>query len=97
MKNIFSYTGNIFGNHDVADVRDFHSEIEKSDLCDHVISESRNLPPKEYLVFHLRDVLDFSIEEIAEIVGISIGSVKTNLCYARKRIRIAVNRLQESE
>jgi len=96
-KNIFSYTGNLFGNNDVADSRDFHSEIEKSDLCDHVISESKNLPPKEYLVFHLRDVLDFSIEEIAEIAGISIGSVKTNLCYARRRIRIAVNRLQESE
>jgi len=96
-RNIFGYTGNIFGNNDVADSRDFHSDVEKSDLCDHVISESKNLPPKEYLVFHLRDVLDFSIEEIAEMVGMSTGSVKTNLCYARRRIRIAVNRLQESE
>ena len=96
-KNIFGYTGSLFGNNDVTDSRDFHSEAEKSDLCDHVISESRNLPPKEYLVFHLRDVLDFSIEEIAEMAGMSIGSVKTNLCYARRRIRIAVNRLQGSE
>jgi RNA polymerase sigma-70 factor (ECF subfamily) len=96
-RNIFGYTGNIFGNNDVADSRDFHSDVEKSDLCDHVISESKNLPLKEYLVFHLRDVLDFSIEEIAEMVGMSTASVKTNLCYARRRIRIAVNRLQESE
>jgi RNA polymerase sigma-70 factor (ECF subfamily) len=95
--NIFGYTENLYGNNDVADNRDVHSETEKSDLCDHVISESKNLPPKEYLVFHLRDILDFSIEEIAEITRISIGSVKTNLCYARRRIRIAVNQLQESE
>lgn len=96
-KNIFGYAENLFRNNDVADSRDFHLEAEKSDLCNHIISESKNLPPKEYLVFHLRDILDFSIEEIAEIAGMSIGSVKTNLCYARRRIRIAVNRLQESE
>jgi RNA polymerase sigma-70 factor, ECF subfamily len=96
-KNIFRTAGEFSHCEDVADNRDLHSELEQRDLSACVLSESKKLPPKEYLVFHLRDIHDFSIEEIAEIAGMSVGSVKTNLCYARRRVRNAMYRLQESE
>jgi RNA polymerase sigma-70 factor (ECF subfamily) len=79
---------------EIAGEGDVQRDIENSDLRRHVLRQAKKLPPKEYLVFHLRDVQDFSIEEIAEMAGMSVGSVKTNLCYARRRIRSAMNYLQ---
>ena len=96
-KNVFGYLVGVISPGDVPDSRDLQTEIEHTDLRDHILAAARRLPPMENLVFHLRDVQDFSIQEIAEIAGISIGSVKTNLCYARKRLRIAVTKMQESE
>jgi RNA polymerase sigma-70 factor, ECF subfamily len=96
-KRIFGRSDDHFTSTDVADTRSLHDTIEANDLSEHILSESKKLPPKEYIVFCLRDIQDFSIEEIAEVAGMSIGSVKTNLCYARRRVRNAINRLQESE
>jgi DNA-directed RNA polymerase specialized sigma24 family protein len=38
-------------------------------------------------VFTLRDLEDLSVDEVVDITGLSTGSVKTNLHYARKSIR----------
>jgi RNA polymerase sigma-70 factor, ECF subfamily len=75
-------------------IRDIHQDVENADLREHVLSEAKKLPPQQRLVFHLRDIQDFSIEEIADMVGISINSVKANLCYARRRIRVALEQMQ---
>jgi DNA-directed RNA polymerase specialized sigma24 family protein len=66
-------------------------------MSEYILTVAKKLPPMENLVFHLRDMQDLSIEEIAEVAGTSVGSVKTNLCYARRRIRMAVTKMQESE
>lgn len=47
----------------------------------------QQLPEKQRLVMHLRDVENFSYEEIAETLEISLDQVKTNLHRARKTIR----------
>jgi RNA polymerase sigma-70 factor, ECF subfamily len=93
-KKIFGFIGGSSGIEEIAGEQDVQRDIENSDLRHHVLNQAKKLPPKEYLVFHLRDVQDFSIEEIADMAGMSAGSVKTNLCYARRRIRSAINRLQ---
>jgi DNA-directed RNA polymerase specialized sigma24 family protein len=41
----------------------------------------------------LRDLQDFTIAETAEYAGISAAAVKTNLHYARKRIRLELLRV----
>jgi len=46
-----------------------------------------HLSPKQRLVFALRDFEECSIEETSAITGMSEGSVKSNLCYARRHIR----------
>jgi RNA polymerase sigma-70 factor, ECF subfamily len=45
------------------------------------------LPEKQRLVFVLRDLEDLSVDEVCAITGLSRGSVKTNLHYARREIR----------
>ena len=64
----------------------------RSDECRRVMEVAATLPPKQRLVFHLRDVNDCSMEEIAEIANMSTGTVKTNLSYARKAIRQQLQR-----
>ena len=73
---------------------DPQKETEERDLCARILSAATKLPPMERLVFHLRDIQDFTIEEIASIAGISPGTVRTNLCYARKRLRAVVRQLE---
>ncbi|MDH3252532.1 MAG: RNA polymerase sigma factor [Ignavibacteria bacterium] len=48
---------------------------------------SEDLSPTQRLVFTLRDLQQCTIEEVCEITGLSTGSVKTNLSYARRQIR----------
>jgi RNA polymerase sigma-70 factor (ECF subfamily) len=45
------------------------------------------LPPKQKLVFALRDLEDLTLEEVAEITTMAVGTVKVNLHYARRTIR----------
>jgi RNA polymerase sigma-70 factor (ECF subfamily) len=45
------------------------------------------LPPPQRSVLLLHFVEDFSLEEIAGITGVSIGTVKSRLHYAKKSLR----------
>ena len=64
------------------------AEIESNrELAAMINDLTRELPVKQRLVFTLRDLQDLSVEEVAEVATMSVGSVKTNLHYARKRIR----------
>ena len=47
----------------------------------------RELPPRQRQVLWLRLIADFSEADTAEILGISIGSVKTHLHHARERMQ----------
>ena len=45
------------------------------------------LPPPQRSVLLLHFVEDFSLEEIAGITGVSVGTVKSRLHYAKKALR----------
>jgi len=45
-----------------------------------------NLPPKERACVLLKDVFDYSLEEIAELVGSTVGGVKAALNRARTKL-----------
>jgi len=55
------------------------------------------LPPTQQRVFVLRDLEDLSVAEVARICSLSVASVKTNLCYARKTVRIFLRTQGEIE
>jgi len=82
---------------EIAGGNDPHAELERRELRDCILVAARKLPPMERLIFHLRDLQDFTVEETSAIAGVSIASVKTNLCYARKRLRLALAAAQKEE
>lgn len=61
--------------------------LESSDLVQRVKAYMQELPDKQRLVMHLRDIEELSYDEIAEALNISMEQVKVNLHRARKTIR----------
>jgi len=45
------------------------------------------LPPKQKIIFVLRDLQGLSVSEVSEILRLSESSVKANLVYARRFLR----------
>jgi RNA polymerase sigma-70 factor (ECF subfamily) len=72
---------------DLPDERDWETLRSHEQLADIIRTLSRQLSRTQKLVFTLRDLQDLTVDEVVEITGLSIGSVKTNLHYARKSIR----------
>ncbi|MCC7244957.1 MAG: RNA polymerase sigma factor [Saprospiraceae bacterium] len=60
---------------------------EQRDLVHQVKRLMQELPEKQRLVMHLRDIEELSYEEIADTLGISLDQVKINLHRARKAVR----------
>lgn len=67
------------------------------DLVAKITELAGGLPPKQYLVFILRDLQDLTVDEVAQVLSLSTNTVKTNLCYARKFIRAHMQRLEGME
>ena len=62
-------------------------ELEKKERM-RVIQEAINaLPPDQKEVVTLRDIEGFSYEEVAEITGFNLGTVKSRLARARQDLR----------
>ena len=76
-----------------ADPDVLEDRIANRDLAEQITRIAGGLPPVQRLVFTLRDLQDQSVRETAEILAISEGSVKTNLCLARRAIRLSLERL----
>lgn len=72
---------------DLPDERDWETLLSNEDLAGIIETLSSQLSRTQKLVFTLRDLQDLTVEEAVAITGLSVGSVKTNLHYARKAIR----------
>ena len=79
---------------DPPDPAGLQQHVEARDLAARVLRMAHVLPPKQRLVFTLRDVQEMDLEEIAHTTGMSVGAVKTNLSHARKRIRESLEKLE---
>jgi RNA polymerase sigma-70 factor (ECF subfamily) len=71
--------------------------IVNRDLAAKIRELAGSLPPKQQLVFVLRDLQDLTVNEVAQILSMSTNTVKTNLCYARKFIRAHMQELEGME
>lgn len=77
---------------DLPDERDWEGILSREQVAAVIRTLSNRLTRTQKLVFTLRDLQDLNMEEVVEITGLSIGSIKTNLHYARKSIREALVR-----
>lgn len=67
----------------------------RKELAAIITALARELTPRRQAVFVLRDLQDQSAAEVSQILGISKGSVKTNLSYARRNIRKKLRELEK--
>ena len=67
-------------------------QLEMADDERWLNEKMRSLPTTEYMVLRLRQVERHTDEEIAAIIGISIGSVPTILSRARRKLLEAMKR-----
>jgi RNA polymerase sigma factor (sigma-70 family) len=64
-----------------------HQIAEQRDTLSFVQQLMQALPEQQRMVLHLRDVEEYSYQEIADMLAINLGQVKTNLFRARKTIQ----------
>jgi RNA polymerase sigma-70 factor (ECF subfamily) len=72
-------------------------EVQTEQTLKEINDLAGDLPPKQRIVFVLRDLHDLSVREVSEITGIPQGSVKTNLYHARQAIRGRLARTRTRE
>jgi RNA polymerase sigma-70 factor, ECF subfamily len=66
--------------------------IERAELRDLLDQAISDLDDKYRVVFVLRDIQEFSTEETAEILGLSVSNVKVRLLRARMQLREKLTR-----
>lgn len=72
-------------HHNVASNGDTATDI--SDMAALTLKLINQLPEKQRIAIHLRDVEGYEIEEIAEVIECDDSSVRMNLSRARKALR----------
>lgn len=66
---------------------------ESNNLKEEIIKFINALPEKQKVVIHLRDVEEYDIDEISEILEIDANAVRVNLMRARKKVKEKINQL----
>ena len=66
---------------------DVHSKVELSESAQIIRKLITKLPDLQRTVMHLRDIEQYSYDEIAEITELQINAIRVNLSRARKKVR----------
>lgn len=66
--------------------------VSTSEQCRRLLAEVDRLDPEHREVVVLRELQDLSYEEIAEIVGVPVGTVRSRLFRARAELRERMSR-----
>ncbi len=104
MRSVKNECLNRLKHHDVkmgfADFQLHRSElyqIETNNLKEHILNFIRQLPEKQKAVIHLKDVEEYDISEIAELLEIEENAVRVNLMRARQKIKEQITQLMNYE
>ena len=104
MKSVKNECLNRLKHHDVkmgfADFQIHRSElyqIETNNLKDQILGFIRQLPEKQKAVIHLKDVEEYDVPEISEILEMEENAVRVNLMRARTKIKEQIQKLMDFE
>ncbi len=64
-----------------------YQQVELSDSADLIHRLINDLPDQQKFILHLRDVEEYSFEEIEQVTGLSINNIRVILSRARQRLR----------
>lgn len=91
-------------HHDVkmgfADMQVHRSELynmEVNNLKEHIIGFINLLPEKQKMVIHLKDVEEYEVSEIAEMLEMEENAVRVNLMRARQKVKEQISQLMSYE
>ena len=73
--------------HDAAHEQTPHERLEQTDMAAFVRRLIGRLPEQQQMVIRLRDIEGYELDEIAGILGMNDGAVRTALSRARQKIR----------
>ncbi|MCB0706378.1 MAG: RNA polymerase sigma factor [Saprospiraceae bacterium] len=73
---------------------DPYEQIESNDTMGHIQKLMSRLPEKQRLVMHLRDIEEYSYQEISEVLEIPMAQVKVYLFRARQSMRNWIEQTQ---
>jgi RNA polymerase sigma-70 factor (ECF subfamily) len=74
-----------------------HRQTELADSAEQIRRLMNELPDAQKLVLHLRDVEEYSFEEIEQVTGLSINTIRVTLSRARQRLRDGYLKLNDYE
>ncbi len=91
-------------HHDVklgfADMQLHRSELysmEVNNLKEHIIGFINQLPEKQRMVIHLKDVEEYEVSEISEILEMEENAIRVNLMRARQKVKKQISQLMSYE
>ncbi|MCW3160355.1 RNA polymerase sigma factor [Chryseobacterium oryctis] len=91
-------------HHDVklgfADFQLHRSELysmEVNNLKEQIIGFINQLPEKQKMVIHLKDVEEYDVSEIAEMLEMEDNAVRVNLMRARQKVKEQISQLMDYE
>ncbi|RKF41133.1 RNA polymerase [Sphingobacterium siyangense] len=84
---------------------DFVEQHQVVAMTEHTVGNTKeiileminSLPEKQRLVMHLRDVEDYDIDEIGEVLEMGESAVRVNLMRARQKVKEQLTRLFDYE
>lgn len=104
MKSVRNECLNRLKHHDVkmgfADFQLHRSElyqIETNNLKEQILGFIGLLPEKQKAVIHLKDVEEYEVSEIAEILEMEENAVRANLMRARQKVKDQIQKLMDFE
>jgi RNA polymerase sigma-70 factor (ECF subfamily) len=78
-------------------MQSFSLEVPNGNMLAIIKNEINKLPEKQRLIIQLCDVEGYDTKEIAGIMDIDEGAVRTNLSRARQKVKMEIIKLREYE
>jgi RNA polymerase sigma-70 factor (ECF subfamily) len=104
LKSVRNECLNRLKHHDIklgfADLQLHRSELysmEVNNLKEHIINFINHLPEKQKMVIHLKDVEEYEVSEISQIMEIEENAVRVNLMRARQKVKEQISQLMSYE
>ena len=72
-------------------------QIETTNMKEQILGFISQLPEKQKMVIHLKDVEEYEISEIGEMLDMEDNAVRINLMRARQKVKESINKLYAYE
>jgi RNA polymerase sigma factor (sigma-70 family) len=72
-------------------------QVDTNNLKEQIIGFINQLPEKQKIVIHLKDVEEYEVSEISEILEMEENAVRVNLMRARQKVKEQIQKLMDFE